>query len=107
MLIEFIVATEASLLSACWIRRARMRRQQILLGGSTNEIRSLPILDRCLKQQTGTPTRLQAIAAQKLAAACRRAVHTRAFEYLILRVIQSVASRSRRQSPISKVEVVL
>src|ERR1700730_4184050 len=33
MLLELIVATEASVLSASWFRRTRKRRQQILLGG--------------------------------------------------------------------------
>ncbi len=107
MWIEFIVATEASLLPASWFRRARMRRQEILLGGGTHEIKNLPILDEYIKRHTGTPTRLQTIAAQKVAAACRRAVHTRAFEYLILKLVQSVVHRSRRESGISKVEVVL
>src|ERR1700687_3293175 len=38
MLLELIVATEASVLSASWFRRSRMRRQQILLGGSPSEM---------------------------------------------------------------------
>src|ERR1017187_10526529 len=51
MLLELIVATEASVLSASWIRRSRMRRQQILMGGSTPEI-TLPFLDDYIRQQT-------------------------------------------------------
>jgi hypothetical protein len=78
MLLELIVATEASVLSTSWIRRSRLRRQQILMGGSTPEI-TLPFLDRYLRQQTTNPTRLQTIAAQKLAAVCRHVVHTQAF----------------------------
>ena len=106
MILELIVATEASVLSASWIRRSRMRRQQILMGGSTPEI-NLPFLDQYLRQQTTKPTRLQTFAAQKLAAVCRRAVHTQAFELLVLKLIQSASRRSRRESEISKVEVIL
>ena len=106
MILELIVATEASVLSASWIRRSRMRRQQILMGGSIPEI-TLPLLDRYLKQQTTNPTRLQTFAAQKLAAVCRHAVHTQAFELLVLKLIQSASRRSRRESEISKVEVIL
>jgi len=106
MLLELIVATEASVLSASWIRRSRLRRQAILMGGNTPEI-NLPFLDQYLRQQTTNPTRLQTIAAQKLAAVCRHAVHTQAFELLVLKLIQSVSRRSRRESEISKVEVIL
>jgi hypothetical protein len=106
MILELILVTEASVLSSSWIRRSRLRRQQILLGGSTSEI-NLPFLDRYLKQQTANPTRLQTIAAQKLAAVCRHVVYTQAFELLLLKLIQSASHRSRRESEISKVEVVL
>jgi len=106
MILELIVATEASVLSASWIRRSRMRRRQILMGGSAPEI-NLPFLDHYLRQQTTNPTRLQTFAAQKLAAVCRRAVHTQAFELLVLKLIQSASRRSRRELEISKVEVIL
>lgn len=106
MILELIVAAEASVLSSSWIRRSRMRRQQILLGGIMSEI-TLPFLDQYLKQQTTNPTRLQSFAAQKLAAVCRHAVHTQAFELLVLKVIQSASRRYIRESEISKVEVIL
>jgi len=106
MILELIVATEASVLSASWIRRSRMRRQQILRGESGSEI-NLPFLDHYLRQQTTNPTRLQTFAAQKLAAVCRHAVHTQAFELLVLKLIQSASRRSPRESEISTVEVVL
>ena len=106
MLLELIVATEASVLSALWIRRSRLRRQEILLGGSTSEI-NLPFLDRYLRQQATNPTRLHTFAAQKLAAICRHAVHTRAFELLVLKLIQSAFRRSQRDSEISNVEAIL
>jgi len=106
MVLELIVATEASVLSASWIRRSRRRRQQILMGGSTSEI-NLPFLDHFLRQRTTNPTRLQAFAAQKLAAVCRHAVHTQAFELLVLKLIQSASRRSRRESELSTVEVIL
>ncbi len=106
MLLELIVAAEASVLSASWIRRSRIRRRQILLGGSASEI-NLPFLDHYLRQQTTNPTRLQTFAARKLAAVCRHAVHTQAFELLVLKLIQSASRRSRRDSEISNVEVIL
>jgi hypothetical protein len=106
MILTFVAAIEASLIFFSWSRRARIRRQEILLGGSAPTI-SLPLLDHYLEQQTCTPTKLQLIAAQKASAVCRHAVQTRAFEYLALRIIQSVVTRARRKSQISKVEVVL
>jgi hypothetical protein len=106
MILEIIAATEASVLSASWIRHSRMRRRQILLGGSTSEI-NLPFLDRYLRQQTANPTRLQTTAAKKLAAVCRHVVQTQAFELLVLKVIQSASRRSRRDSEISRVGVIL
>jgi len=106
MILELMAATEASVLSASWIRRSRMRRREILLGGSTSEI-NLPFLDRYLRQQTANPTRLQTIVAKKLAAVCRRVVQTKAFDLLVLKLIQSASRRSRRESEISKVEVIL
>ena len=106
MILELMVVTEASALSASWIRRSRMRRKQTLLGGSTPEI-NLPFLDQYLRQQTPNPTRLQTIAAQKLAAVCRRVVHTQAFELVVLKLIQSASRRYRRGSEISKVKVIL
>ena len=106
MILELIVAAEASALSASWIRRSRMRRQHILLGGSIPEI-NLPFLDQYLRQQTTSPTRLQTIVAQKLAGVCRRVVHTQAFELLVLKLIQSASRRYRREAEISKVKVIL
>ena len=106
MILEIIAATEASVFSASGIRRSRMRRQQILQGGSTPEI-NLPFLDHYLRQQSTNPTRLQTFAAQKLAAVCRHAVHTQAFELLVLKLIQSAFRRYWRDAEISKVEVIL
>lgn len=106
MLLELVAAAETSALSLSWIRRSRMRRQQILIGEGAPEIH-LPFLDKYLKEQTTNPTRLQAFAARKLAAACRHAVHTHAFELFVLKLIQSASRRSRRDSEISKVEVIL
>jgi hypothetical protein len=83
-----------------------MRRQEILMGGSNPET-NLPFLDKYLRQQTANPTKLQTFAAQKLAAVCRHVVHTQAFELLVLKLIQSASRRYRRESEISKVEVLL
>ena len=106
MILELMVVTEASALSASWIRRSRMRRQEILLGGSTPDI-NLPFLDQYLRQQAANPTKLQAFAARQAAAVCRRVVRTQAFELLVLKLIQSTSRRCRRESEISKVEVIL
>ena len=106
MLLELILAAEASALSASWIRRSRMTLQQILQGGKATET-NLPFLDNYLKQQTTNSTWLQTFAAQKVAAVCRRAVHTQAFELLVLKLIQSASRRLRQDSEISKVEVIL
>ena len=106
MILELIAATEASMFSASWIRQSRLRRQQILMGGSTCEI-NLPFLDHYLKQQSTNPTRFQIFAAQKLAAVCRHAVHTQAFELLVLKLIQSASRRYQRKSEISKIKVIL
>jgi len=106
MLLEIIAAAEASVLSASWIRRSRTRRREILLGGKAPEI-NLPFVDHYLRQQTINPTRLQAFAAQRLAAICRRAVHTQAFELFVLKLIQSASRRSRQEAEISRVEVIL
>ena len=106
MLLALIAAAEASALSASWIRRSRMRRQQILLSGKAAET-NLLFLDRYLKQQTNNPTRLQSFAARKVAAICRHAVHTQAFELLVLKLIQSASRRLRQDSEILKVEVIL
>jgi|GEM_PF-3262734 len=106
MFLELVVAAEAFVLSASWIRRSRTRRQHILLGGSISEI-NLPFLDQYLREQTTNPTRLQAFAARKLAAVCRHAVHVQAFELLVLKLIQSASRRSRRDAEISRVEVIL
>jgi len=106
MILELILATEVSVLAASWIRRSRKRRQEVLLGGNTPEV-NLPFLDQYLRQQTTNQTRLQIYAAQKLAAVCRHAVHTQAFELLVLKLIQSASRRYRRESEISKVEVIL
>jgi len=106
MILELIVAADASALSASWIRRSRMRRQEILMSGSTPEI-NLPFLDQFLRQQTANPTKFQAFAARQAAAVCRRAVNTQAFELLVLKLIQSASRQYRRESEISKVEVIL
>ena len=107
MIFTFVAAIEASLVFLSFSRRSRLKRQEILLGGGTQQIKSLPILDRFLKQQIGTPTKLQIIAARKVSSVFRQAVQAEAFEYLVLRMIQSAITRARRKSQMSKVEVIL
>jgi hypothetical protein len=78
----------------------------MLLGGGTSEI-NIPFVDQYLAQQTANPTRLQTFAAKRLAAVCRHAVHSQAFELLVLKLIQSASRRSRWDAEISQVEVIL
>jgi len=106
MILELIVTSEASMLLCSWIERSRMSCQATLLGGNTPEIK-LPFLDQYMRQQVTNATRPQMIAAKKLAAICRRVVHTHAFELLVLKLIQSASRRSRRESEILQVEVIL
>jgi hypothetical protein len=93
-LLTLFAAAEASLLSASWFRRRVDRRQDVLLG-KENRLLSLRVLDNHLAKQAQHATRLQAFIAKQIATAFRQAVHTRAFEYCVLRFIVSSFDRSR------------
>ena len=84
MLIALIASLEAMLYSAARSKRGRARRQQLLMGTSADLERAVPLVDNYLKQKTVRATRFQRFIASKLAAVCRRAVHTRSFEYALL-----------------------
>ena len=84
MLLSLIVAVEATLYSASWSKRGKSRRRQLLTGTSKDLIHVVPFADAYLKRKTVRANNLQRFIAAKLAAFCRRAVHTRAFEYMLL-----------------------
>ena len=105
-LLTILAAAEASCLSASWFERARLRRRDLLLGKETRLL-TLPFIDDRLAKQADQATRLQTFAARQVAAILRQVVHTRAFELLVLKLIQSASRQSRRESEISKVEVIL
>ena len=105
-LLTLLAAAEASFLSASWFQRARMKRQELLLGKETRLLK-IPFIDNQLAKQADQATRLQTFAARQAAAVCRQVVHAQAFELLVLKLIQSASRRYRRESEISKVEVIL
>lgn len=104
-ILTLLAAAEASLLSVSWFRRRADRRQEVLLG-KERKLLSLPILDSYLAKQTDHATRLQAFVAKRLAEACRQAAHTRAFEYCLLRMLQSIFDRSRLTIGKTRKEVI-
>ena len=95
MLIALIAGLEATLYSATRAKWGRARRQRLLMGTSTDLHRAVPFVDDYLKQKTVKATRFQRFIASKLAAFCRRAVHTRSFEYLLLHLLRSVINKRR------------
>jgi hypothetical protein len=95
MLIALIASLEAMLYSAARSKRGRARRQQLLMGTSTDLDRAVPLVDNYFKQKTAKATRFQRFIASKLAAVCRRAVHTRSFEYLLLHLVRTAANKRR------------
>lgn len=96
MLIAFLAGVEALLYSAARSKRGRMRKLQLLMGGASTDLECVvPLVDNYLKQKTAGATRFQRFIASKLAAMCRRAVHTRSFEYLLLHLVRTVANKRR------------
>jgi aspartyl/asparaginyl beta-hydroxylase (cupin superfamily) len=95
MLIALLAGLEALLYSAARTKRGRARRQQLLMGTSTDLDRAVPLVDNYLKQKTAKATRLQRFVASSLAAVCRRAVHTRSFEYLLLHLVRTAINKRR------------
>ena len=95
MLIALIAGLEATLYSATRAKWGRARRRQLQMGTSTDLRRSVPLVDDYLKQKTVRATRFQRFIASKLAAFCRRAVHTRAFEYMLLHLIRTAINKRR------------
>ena len=105
-LLAILAAAEASFLSASWFQRARMKRQELLLGKETRLL-NIPFIDKHLAKQADHATRLQTLTARQVAAVFRQVAHTRAFEILVLKLIQSASRQSRREPEISRVEGIL
>ena len=92
-LIALIAAAEAMLYSASRSKRGQTRRQQVLMGNSMDSVRTLPLVDDFLRRKTAGASRVQVFVASKLAEICRRVVHTRSFEYLVLHLIRTAIKR--------------
>ena len=107
MLIALIAAAEAMLYSASRSKRGQSRRQQVLMGNSMDSVRALPPVDAYLKRKTAGASRVQTFVASKLAEICRRAVHTRSFDYLVLHLIRTAILKCRRKLSISHLGVTL
>src|ERR1019366_4238797 len=97
MLLAIIAAVEATLYSAARSKQGRVRRQQLLMGNSLGSVRALPLVDDYLKQKTARASRFQRFIASKLAALCRRAVHTRSFEYVLLHLVRTAINKRRNK----------
>ena len=95
MLIALLAGLEALLYSAARTKRGRARRQQLLMGTSTDLDRAVPLVDNYLKQKTAKATRLQRFVASGLAAVCRRIVQNRSFEYLLLHLLRTAINKRR------------
>jgi hypothetical protein len=95
MLIGLIAAGEAMLYSVSRATRGQIRRQQVLMGNSLDSVRALPLVDKYLKRKNAGAGRVQVFVASKLAEICRRAVHTRSFEYVLLHVIRTTILKRR------------
>ena len=106
-LIALIAAAEAMLYSASRSKRGQTRRQQVLMGTSLDSVRALPLVDNYLKRKIAGASRLQMFVASKVAEICRRAVHTRSFEYLVLHLIRTAILKHRRKLSISHLGVTL
>jgi hypothetical protein len=106
-LIALIAAAEAMLYSASRSKRGQAKRQQVLMGNSLDSVRALPLVDDYLKRKTAGASRLQMFVATKVAEICRRAVHTRSFEYLVLHLIRTAILKRRRKLAISHLGVTL
>jgi hypothetical protein len=106
-LIALIAAAEAMLYSASRSKRGQTRRQQVLMGNGPDSVRALPLVDDYLKRKTARASRFQMFVASKVAEICRRAVHTRSFEYLVLHLIRTAILKRRRKLSIPHLGVTL
>lgn len=97
MLIAVIAGLEAMVVYASRFKQGRARRQQLLMGNSLGSGRALPLVDDYLKQRTAGASRFQRFIAYKLAALCRRLVHAKSFEYLLLHLIRTAINKRRNK----------
>jgi hypothetical protein len=97
MLLAIIAGLEAMAFYAVRSKRNQARRQQLLMGTSTDLHRAVPLVDDYLKQKTARATRFQRFIASKLAALCRRVVHTRSFEFLVLQLVRAAIVKRRNR----------
>lgn len=97
IVVALIGAAEAIFLSASRVQRGQTRRQQVLMGNSLDSVRALPLVDEYLKRRTDGASRVQVFVASKLADVCRRVVHTRSFEYMLLHVIRTAVLKHRNK----------
>jgi hypothetical protein len=106
-IIALLAAVKALFLCASWSKWTEQRRRKTLMGSDSEGARSIPLIDSHLKRATRSATKTQVFAARKLAEVCRHVVHTRAFDYLLLQVIQSGVRKHRSKLYIAKPEVIL
>jgi len=97
MLIAIIAGLEAMVVYASRSKQGRARRHQLLMGTSTDLHRAVPLVDNYFQQKTARATRLQRFIASKLAALCRRVVHTRSFEYSLLHLVRTAINKRRNK----------
>jgi aspartyl/asparaginyl beta-hydroxylase (cupin superfamily) len=107
MLIAIIAGLEAMVVYATRSKQGRARRQQLLMGTSTDLHRAVPLVDVYLQQKTAGATRFQRFIARKLAALCRRVVHTRSFEYLLLHLVRAAIMKRRNKVLNMKGRIIL
>ena len=94
--LTLIAGAEALLISASHAKRRRIQRQQILMGSCPGSC-SLPFLDEHMKRKTAGASRLQSLAASRLAEVCRQIVNLRLFEYVLLHVIRTGLLKRRKK----------
>jgi len=107
LIVASLAAAKALSVGAGWCKQAKLRRHKTLMGSEWQATRCLPLIDRQLKHSTRNATKVQVFIARKVSEVCRQVVHTHAFEYLLLQVIQSGVRKHGSKSYITKPEVVL
>lgn len=106
-LMAVIAAAEAMVFSASGAKRNQARRRRVLMGNSLNSGHALPLVDAYLKRKIAGASRVQILVASKLAEVCRRAVHTRSFEFLLLHVIRTAVLKGRNKLLTTKRRITL
>jgi hypothetical protein len=91
MLIEIAAFVELLLFTRAWAKRRRAQRLQVFSGNA--ESFRLPVLDEYLTRQTASASRTEVFIASQLAAVCRKAVQTHAFQSLLLHGIHSARGK--------------